>query len=193
MTADVDAQWRVVGAEPIPPERFGKDHYSTLLYVEGRGVDHGGRLDHDHMRCDLSRHPVLAGAGRAAEPFGKPDGRAYPTVLREVGGEAAELTDHDDYDCLDDLTAAGWLTVRMPTSDIAGDVFRDAAGEVVTDGGGMPIRPSMFTGLDELALGASATWHLTDTGHEIAAAARRHRAAGGMLSAFPDVVFPQPN
>ena len=191
MTADVDAQRRVIGAEPISPERFGKDHYSTLLYVEGRGVDHGGRLDHDHMRCDLSRHPVVAGAGRVAAAFGKPDGRAYPTMLRETGSEAVHLSDHDDYDCLDDLGAAGWLTVRMPTPDTAADVFRDDAGEVVTDGDGMPIRPSMFTSLDELALGASATWHLTDTGYEIAATARRHLAEGGSVASIPDVVFPQ--
>ena len=71
--------------------------------------------------------------------------------------------------------------------------FKDAAGEVVTDGGGIPIRPSMFTGLDELALGASATWHLTETGYEIAALARRHLADGGTVSSIPDVVFPQPN
>lgn len=193
MTADVDAQWRVIGAEPISPERFGRDHYSTLLYVECRAVDHGGRLDHDRMRCDLSRHPVMAGAGRVAAALGKPDGRAYPTVLRAGGGAAAELANHDDYDCLDDLAAAGWLTVRMPTPDAADDVFRDAAGEVVTDGGGIPIRPSMFTGLDELALGASATWHLTETGYEIAALARRHLADGGTVSSIPDVVFPQLN
>lgn len=190
MTTDC-AQWRVVSAEPIAPERFGRDHYSTLLYVESCAVDGGGRIDHDRMRCDLGRHPVLAAAGARATLFGSPDGADYPTRLRKVGGRAEELADHDDYDCLDDLVAAGWLTVRMPTPDVGEDVFR-VIGGIVTDGSGAPIRPSALTGLDELTLGAAATWHLTDTGYTIIAASRRHLAEGGSVDSLPDVLFPQP-
>lgn len=192
MTTD-QAQWRVLRSEPIAPERFGKDHYSTLLYVETCAVDCGGKLDHDRMRCDLSRHPVLAAAGRTAAVFGKPDGRAYPTQLRPVDGQPAVVAGHDDYDCLDDLVAAGWLTVLMPTSDTGADVFRDSAVGIVTDGAGEPIRPSTLTGLDELTLGTSATWQLTDAGYAIVAAARRHLAGGGSIASLPDVLFPQPH
>ena len=68
----------------IHPEKFGKDHWSTFAYVETRCVDHGGVLHHPHMRDDPK----------------------YPTKLR--GGELAN--NHSDYDCLDDLEAAGLLT-----------------------------------------------------------------------------------
>jgi hypothetical protein len=191
MTTDC-AQWRVVSAEPIAPQRFGRDHYSTLLYVETCAVDCGGRLDHDRMRCDLDRHPVLAAAGAHSALFGEVDGHANPTRLRSVDGRTEEVADHDDYDCLDDLVAAGWLTVQMPTADAGEDVYRITGG-IVTDGSGAPIRPSALTGVDELTLGAAASWHLTDTGYTITAAARRHLADGGSVDSLPDVLFLQPN
>lgn len=80
-------------------ERFGKDHWSALAYVECCAVDNEGRSDNRRMRCDYTRHPGLF----AAEYF--PADRKYPTILK--GGE--ELPDHDDWDCLDDLEAAGFI------------------------------------------------------------------------------------
>jgi len=67
--------------EIIDISRWGKDHWSTLLYVESRVVDQGGSIKDDHLRKD---------------------GNEYPTRL--AGGAA--LVGHNDYDCLEDLEAA---------------------------------------------------------------------------------------
>jgi len=78
----------------IPIEEFGKDHWSTFAFLEARCVDDKGVIAIEKMRCDTDRHPGLAHMG---------SGRKYPTILR--GGK--ELPDHDDWDCVDDLEAAG--------------------------------------------------------------------------------------
>jgi len=68
-------------SEIIDISRWGKDHWSTFLYVESRVVDHGGTVNHVHLRKD---------------------GNEYPTRLS--GGNA--LVEHNDYDCLEDMEAA---------------------------------------------------------------------------------------
>ena len=47
------------GDDRVPVEQWGRDHYSTLLYVEACAVDAKGRLEHDRMRCNRSRHPIM--------------------------------------------------------------------------------------------------------------------------------------
>ena len=66
----------------IPPERWGKDHRSTLLYIETRCVDYGGVLDRRQLRTDASEHPTRLADG-------------------------IDLLGHDDLDCIDDMIEAG--------------------------------------------------------------------------------------
>lgn len=68
---------------PIPREQWGRDHHSTLLYIETRVVDHQGKLDNRHLRLDVK----------------------YPTRLRET-----ILVGHTDINCIDDFEAAGLMT-----------------------------------------------------------------------------------
>lgn len=68
----------------IPMDEWGKDHWSTLAYIETRIVDHKGFIDNRHMR------------GRVAE---------YPTRL--ANGAIEPL--HSDYDCAEDMIAEGLL------------------------------------------------------------------------------------
>jgi hypothetical protein len=88
---------------PIPPKHFGKDHWSLLAYVGHRTEESGdgvGKLALERLRCNEQTHPLLVG------PI---DGRwkdTYTTRLRD--GESAG---HDDWDCLDDLEAAGLVSV----------------------------------------------------------------------------------
>lgn len=72
--------------EPIPPERWGKDHLSTLLYVESCVVDGVGMLDERHLRT----------GSRTSD---------YPTRLCD----GMLIEGHDDHDCLSDLGFAGML------------------------------------------------------------------------------------
>jgi hypothetical protein len=190
-------EWRTTSVPPITPDRFGKDHYSTLLYVETRAVDYKGLLDHEHMRCNGLRHPIMLLSKARSIAFGttQVDAREYPTWL--AGG--VEQADHDDYDCLDDLLAAGWLTVTMPRieqakADPTLPVFVDAAGHPVVTGGrsdrrGRPrtgelIDPRFVTGQDELWVCARAQWGLTDAGSDVTAALRKHKASGGSYATF---------
>jgi hypothetical protein len=71
----------------VPIEKFGKDHWSTFAYIETRIVDHDGFISVPHMRGHL------------------PGWEKYPTRLK--GGE--EISPHSDFDCVDDLMAAGLL------------------------------------------------------------------------------------
>jgi hypothetical protein len=80
---------------PIVPAFWGKDHVSTLLYLESRAVDHGGEIDGRQMRTDANVHPHLA------HDLGR-----YPTRL--YGG--LEAVDHDDWSCCEDLAAVGLLS-----------------------------------------------------------------------------------
>ena len=103
--------------------RFGKDHWSALAYVECCAVDNKGMLDNRRMRCDADRHPGLINPMLdSVQVHNK-----YPTFL--AGGE--ELPDHDDWDCLDDLEAAGFIEQRG-TGIHPVIVMTDLGREVVT-------------------------------------------------------------
>ena len=97
----VETQIVVDVPRPVPPSWWGKDHWSTLLYVECRCVDHKGWPNHPNMRTDFSRHP-----GYARAVLGMHSAEKYPTRLRH-GTEGVLLTDHDDWDCVEDMEAAG--------------------------------------------------------------------------------------
>lgn len=167
--------WRTTSAPPVPPEDFGRDHWSTFAYVETRTVEYRGTIDHDHMRCHGNRHPIML----AAKTFrGGGDGSRYPTIL--AGGR--DLPNHDDYDCLDDLIAAGLLEVHLPWSD--GWRYTDAYDRPVAAADGALISPGFTTGLDELWLCVHATFSLTEKGQRVASALRAHKAGGGSFGTF---------
>lgn len=87
-------------SDPIPMEKWGKDHWSMLAYIESRCVDYKGVLDRDHVRCDPDVHPGLTNRGNAMSPSMR-----YPTRLR--GG--VQVTQHDDWSCAEDMEKAGLL------------------------------------------------------------------------------------
>lgn len=106
MTGEVAA----AGGRPLAAGEWGKDHWTLLLYLETRAVDRGGKIDPDHMRTRLPHHSMCYRAKR--HPV---DGTRYGTIVR--GG--AEQADHDDWDCVRDLEAAGllWIEWDEPKRD----------------------------------------------------------------------------
>jgi len=86
---------RLPDVDPVDISRWGKDHWTTLMYVETRIVDYRGRLDDRHMRGGNTCEMVGGGTGRRP--------KAYPTILR--GGES--VANHDDFDCLNDFITTG--------------------------------------------------------------------------------------
>lgn len=83
----------------VSADQFGRDHWSLFAYVECRVVDHRGIPDRTHLRCDPARHPAHAHEGSR-------HGGPFPTRL----ADGVLLPNHDDWDCLDDLEAAGLLS-----------------------------------------------------------------------------------
>lgn len=90
--------------ESIPIHKWGKDHWSTLAYLEVRCVDHKGIPNRGHMRCNPEIHPGLCNTANSQE-FGGDTKERYPTRL--AGG--VEQPNHDDWSCVDDMEAAGLL------------------------------------------------------------------------------------
>ena len=79
------------GTPAAPMHLWGKDHWSTLAYIETRIVDR------EHMRANPDLHPFFV--NRAA----RSTDRKYPTRLND----GSELHPHDDWSCLDDCEAVG--------------------------------------------------------------------------------------
>ena len=97
--------------EHIPIEQFGKDHWSTFIYVETRAVDHKGKLDNNHMRTDVDRHPMLL--GESQKRFGVGGDKKYTTRLKNYFEDKTDcLEDHDDWDCIADLIAVGLIEIQ---------------------------------------------------------------------------------
>ena len=76
--------------------RWGKDHWSMLGYVT---TCFDGEVKRDVLRCNTKTHPLLRGRHTRWEPI-------YGTRLRDK-----QLPQHDDWDCLDDLEAAGLVEI----------------------------------------------------------------------------------
>jgi len=106
-----------------PVASFGKDHWSLLAYVENccvNGKDGFGRLDRTRLRCNPDKHPLLAaalspGSGWKLEystrlkGFFQFEDRTDPEKAIAAGHL---LRDHDDWDSLDDLQAAGLIDIH---------------------------------------------------------------------------------
>jgi hypothetical protein len=110
------AEWPIPSA---PIEAWGKDHWTTLAYLQSCVVTRQGHIDRMRMRGDKDRHPGLwngIGTGK------------YPTRLK--GGE--ELRHHDDFDCLDDLHRAG-LVIDLLTGIGNGVVGLTDLGRLVCE------------------------------------------------------------
>ena len=84
----------------IPMDRWGQDHWSTLVYFETLTVDRKGLINNAQMRCDarIHRHFVIMTRFGSEASQGK-----YPTRLKD----GVEQANHDDWSCLEDMIAAG--------------------------------------------------------------------------------------
>jgi len=100
--ADALGEWP--DRKPVPMALWGKDHFSTLAYLECRTVDHKGVPAKQHMRTDADRHP-----GLAFRIFEDEHGNEtkYPTRLTC----GVDLADHDDWDAMYDAEAVGLIEV----------------------------------------------------------------------------------
>ena len=116
---------------PITPEKFGKDHWSTLAYAETCAVE-GSCLDKRRLRCNPNRHPMHNVEAILFASQDRPEWDAkYGTRLAgffENKDLKLRVGEHDDWDCLNDLEAAGLIEVISEAN--AYIVFTDLGLEV---------------------------------------------------------------
>lgn len=100
------------GGESVPLVRWGKDHWSTLAYVAACVAKHRGYLRLEKMRCNPLLHHRLVPRGTSLAASS-----AYaPTHL--AGGRTIEK--HDDWSCVEDMIAAGLVTMSEEGNATAG-------------------------------------------------------------------------
>lgn len=99
----------------VTPDQFGHDHWSLLGYLETLMADTNtpgtGQIDHDRMRTNPRRHPLLWGA-RASIGKRADSADAWNPAWGSRIANGEKMSEHDDWDCLNDLEAAGWVDVR---------------------------------------------------------------------------------
>jgi len=106
---------------PVSVDRWSKDHWSLLAYIETLCVDlnegHEARIGAERLRCNPNRHPGQAGVaqkgigwnssyGTRLQGFFDDKGTGTPEDKEKAG---LQLTTHDDWDCLNDLVTAGYV------------------------------------------------------------------------------------
>jgi len=88
--------------ETIEMERWGKDHWSLLAYVECRVVDNNGALDPRNL-SSCPRYPFANGSMWKDE---------YSTRLKGHTQEKPnQVKGNCDWDCLNDLDAEGLIEI----------------------------------------------------------------------------------
>lgn len=93
----------------VAMKQFGKDHWSTFAYIETRCVDYKGVLDRAHMRCNENRHPGLCDFRK---PTWNPQhGTRLYGYFEDRNNPDLSIAEHDDWDCVDDLEAAGLIEI----------------------------------------------------------------------------------
>ena len=99
--------------DPVPIDRFGHDHWKLLAYVDSYAAREGG-LDRRRLRCNPQRHPRLASihTPRNWNPH-------HGTRLKPDEEGEQQLPEHDDWDCLHDLEAAGLVEILSLTNGYA--------------------------------------------------------------------------
>lgn len=109
---DAAAEW-FLDRDPISIHLFGKDHWSTFAYAEHCAVERKP-LDKEKMRCDADRHPLQANSGNRLS-FST---TKYPSIIKPAGLDEGKtlVADHDDWDCIEDLEAAGLLELHTLTN-----------------------------------------------------------------------------
>ena len=92
---------------PTPISEWGKDHWSTFAYVGTRCVDYKGVLNKEHMRTKRDKHPKLEGDSQRM--FLSGDDEYVTRLSRYFEDNTHCLSDHDDWDCVEDMVALGLL------------------------------------------------------------------------------------
>lgn len=109
--------------EYVAIEKFGRDHWSLLAYIEAICVDalgELGQIDRNKLRVNIQTHPALVGDIQAKAILAieiPPYPYKHGTCLKgHTEEEPNVIKEHDDWDCLKDLDNAGLVEVLTHTN-----------------------------------------------------------------------------
>jgi len=89
--------------------QFGKNHWSLLAYIECRCVNHNGKLDHTHMRCNEMTHLEFRTPNHPE--WEVEDGTKLKGFDKNKVDTNKFLIFHDDWNCLEDLEKEGFVKI----------------------------------------------------------------------------------
>ena len=170
-------QAEVSADEYISPSNWGKDHWSTLAYIDTICVEKAGAMvaPDPKMRCNNRRHRHLI-----PRVWGGWEDK-YSSSLRD--GSIA--VGHDDWDCVQDLVEFGFLKcVCHPLPEALQDsiqVNRDLSAARVE------LLNAISMGLiekDDTSVQPGKIMHLTSLGQQAISLLRTHKSIGGSFSDF---------
>ncbi|MCA3266954.1 MAG: hypothetical protein ING19_12900 [Azospirillum sp.] len=118
----------------VPPEAWGKDHFSTLAYAETVMVEFGFfEVGNDcRMRQNRRHTRVLAGSKpkRAAGPkINVAMDPKYGSILKD----GTYIPSHDDWNCIQDLAAGGILKAKGKKADQGPEIVEPKTKLILTD------------------------------------------------------------
>jgi len=129
-------EYKPDGDDYIPIARWGHDHWSTFAYLETRAVDGKGIIDNQRMRCNPRLHRHFANLDPITGEVH--DGSKYPTRLKD-----GETDRHDDWSCLEDMVAAGLVTVQWRVRH-AGAMFGNSEAKVTFTAKGQALAAELW-------------------------------------------------
>lgn len=171
-------QWRDrEGRERVSHERWGGDHWSLLARVEGRAVDHHGRIDWNTILVSRRNWPMLWAARNPWErqpPWDAADryGLRLKPALPSHSRIANILPNHCGADALMDLVDHGLVAIEMPPLSETGRSYLRPDGIALND----PLPEDPLTGAVEWALMPWARFSLTEHGWDVASRLRRFKS-----------------
>jgi hypothetical protein len=185
----------------VPMSLFGKDHWSTLGYIETRMVDHGGymiacdarmrTLAHNHRIFSYRPTDNLQKQGCSLAMLGKRgDGPDNDNVKNgSFLNDGSRLPKHDDWDCIQDLAAAGLLigdATDVPLRYLDEKSLDSDVGKIIAaDDRAARIKIAEFVREQtDFGLDVGARLYFTAEGFKCAAALRKHKATGGHFHYF---------
>lgn len=103
MTDELKEHPTLTNNDFVPPELFGRDHWSTLAYIECKLTDDNGysvRFD-ARMRQNRRHFRILPGGGLHGIPMPVGEGSRL--------ADGTFLRGHDDWNCIQDMLHLGWF------------------------------------------------------------------------------------
>lgn len=170
--SDEGPQWRDrANRERFPLQRWGRDHWAILAYVETRATDQDGRIDWNHLTLSRRNWPMLWSARNPYEtPPAQDAADQYGLLLKGADGSEENVFGHCEADALMDLVDHGLVVIAMPPVSSTGQSYLRPDGHALSDPS--PYEP--VTGRVEWALMPWARFSLTEQGWLVASRLRQH-------------------